>query len=236
MKLFTSTEVSTNKQFEATKEENRLRDITKLLERRKQELKDLEIDFEFTVGEQVKTWDAIKLERNTEIAELEAKIAVLEERRRQNLHPLELKSEDLDRLQKKLNKKDSLLNKKLEDADEKLDTLENKLTELGDREQVLDTQLKMHTKAQQGIDSQRAQVALQAHELSESMDKSYKEDRIRKNELKRLESSIELREKAITYRLGEIEQKENSFASREKALKDKYDTLERTAKKLGIVV
>jgi chromosome segregation ATPase len=228
MKLFSSTEVITNKQQQTVSDIHRVKEVNELLEKRRKELRELEVDFDYVLEQQQNKWEEEKARNNKEINDLKSQVMQLEARRKQNLLPLEQQSEELDALKKKLAKKELDLAKKEEEMDEKLELLEEKLSEAEDREQELDRQYRLHAMAQEGIASQKANIALQAKELNSKLNDAFKEDKLRKNEILRLQATLDLKEKALQDKEKELKKIEAGFADRERAIKDRYETLQRT--------
>ncbi len=233
MKLLDTKEVATNSQQRASIDINTLNNLTDLIDKKRKEIKNLEIDFNFTLEKQQSVWEDEKEKNNREIERLKREIEILEQRRRDNLLPIELRSEDLDKLQAKLEKRKEVLNRKMEEMEETKDKLEEKIEDYNERAREIDKQAQLQTIAQKGIESQRVQIANQAKDLQEMMEKANEEDRRRKNELVRLQSAIDLKEKSLIEKEAKMKLIEEGYVAREKSIQDRYETLQRTLQRFN---
>lgn len=232
MKLFSPLEVNTSKEKQISTDIQRLASVSKELIRKRQELEKLNLEFEISGERQNLQWEKDKAENAKICNALIAEVQILEERKRQALLPLTEKWKEIEVIEKKLKEKEEELIIKEDNLDSKIELLEEKLTTIGEREIDADKLGKQQMIAQEGIDAQKEQIALQAKQMNESIIKASGEQKAREQAISRLESSIKLRELAVKSREAELSKIEAGFESREKAIKDKYDTLNRTINRI----
>lgn len=230
MKLFSATEVASKREVQSVAEIKRLETVSKGLIEKRRELEALEADFEFALKAHGERWEREMTEYTTKINALKAEVIRLEERRKQNLFPLEEKFEQVEDMSKKLAIREAEFAKKVEDFDERSELLEEKLTEVGERETEVARLSRLQNLAQQGIDTQKAQITLQAKEMNKKLSESLRDIREKENEISRLEATLSLKEKALADKEADISKREAGFAERERAIQDRYATLERAIK------
>lgn len=232
MKLFSPLEVNNSKEKEISVGIQRLASLNKEITRKRQELEKLNLEFEISGERQNIQWEKDKAENAKICNALIKEVQILEERKKQALLPLTEKWKEIEVIEQKLKQKEVDLEEKDEKLSEQLELLEEKLSSLGEREINADKLGKQQAIAQEGIDSQKAQIALQAKQMNETIVKATIEAKARETAISKRESAIKLRELALEDKLKEIEQIEAGYASREKAIKDKYETLNRTLERI----
>jgi chromosome segregation ATPase len=233
MKLFSALDVASKRENIAVAETKRLDTVSKELLRKRTELQKLDVDFDFATNTRNEQWIKDTEEHTVKIDALKAEVARLEERRKQNLFPLEEKFEQVDAIAKKLAIKEAKFKEKEEDFESRSEFLQEKLTELSEREAHADKLGKLQSVSQQGIDSQKAQIALQAKEMSKVIEDNLREIGMRNNAIARREGIASLQEKHLVDREKEIAKTLASFVDRETKLQDQYRMLERTKKEIN---
>lgn len=230
MKLFNSTEVISKREAISNAETRRLETVSKELLNKRQQLQALELDFEVAINLQSEKWESSLAEWAKKKLDLEREVIRLEERRKQNLFPLEAKFEKVEDMSKKLAIREAKFNKKEEEFEERAELLQEKLSAVAERESEADRLSKLQLLAEQGIASQRAQIALQAKEMSKSIESSLNDISIKGALLSRRETSNSLKEKALVDKEKELAKIEAGFSERERGIQDRYATLERAIK------
>lgn len=230
MRLFSSTEVVSNREAITVAEIRRLETVNKELTVKRHELEKLEGDFNFALDVNRKQFEEERAEHSRIINALKTEVEQLEARKLQNLIPLEVDAKKLENERKRLSKLEARLKEEQEDIEEKSELLQDKLTEVSQRSAELDNFSKKQTLAQQGIDSQRAQIALQAEEMSKVMISTRADFNTQQNVILRQEAVLKLKEEQLASKEKEIIVRENDFARREALLADRYAMLERTQK------
>ena len=230
MKLFSVSEVASNREAQTVSEIKRLDTVNKGLTNKRHELERLEADFVAILDRQRNTLETELSEHATKINSLVSEVSRLESRKKQALIPLEEDAKKLETKDKELSEKEADLKKNEDDLDEKSELLQEKLSTVAIRESQVSGMAQKQSVAQQGIDQQKAQIALQAQEMSKAMVSTIAEFNIRENAVLRREIALGLQEKQLADKEKEIVSRENDFARREALLKDRFDMLERTKK------
>jgi len=227
MKLFSSTEVITNKEQQISRDLLRVNSIDKELNNKRLLLSQLEKEFEDTLKRQREDWE---YEENLFIQnknKLKTETEGLEQRKKQALIPLAEKENELDERSKLIDKILKELEQKNEDFIDSIEALEERLTEISIREQEADRVSKLQLKKKKGIEAQQEQISNQAKEFNDMMAKAVADISEKDSKLSRKETKLLLRENAIKEREIEISKIEKGFTDRERAITDKYNTLQR---------
>ena len=230
MKLFTTTEVRNDKERQITADMSRLDSVNDELVRKRKELSFLEQEFNLTLESQHEIWRKESSEYITKINDLKTQVEQLEVRKKSSLTPIETQIEELDKVSKIIDSRETSLKEKEEEFEEKVNLLEDKLTKVSEQEREADRIIKLQANAQKGIDLQKEQITKQARDLSETMQKSILENASQERKLKKLEVELSLKEKALSDKELKLIKIEQGFVERERAIKDKYETLQRSIK------
>jgi len=173
MKLFKSTEIITNKEAQASFDIKRFQTINSEIQRKEAELKRLELDFEFVLENQRKVMNEEVSILTHKKEALQTEIANLEQTRKNNLTPLELRKEELDKFEILLDKKNAKLSIMLEEFDVKTELLQDKLDEVGAREIELRQVALKQKNTQLSIDQQKESISKQLTELNFLIEKMH---------------------------------------------------------------
>lgn len=228
MKLFTPTEVVTNKERQATVDLKRIGVINSEIAKKRQELDAVTSEFEKTLERQRENWEKEQAEAITVMNILNSEVQVLEERKRQALMPLQEKEKELNAFQTSLEERDVELASNLSRVESHLERLEEKLSQVAEREVEVARIAKIQENRQKGIDMQSEQIKQQSKALTESIKTSFEVITERENELAKRELELTMRTNALISRENELNNIEQSFKDRERVLQDKYETLQRT--------
>jgi hypothetical protein len=230
MKLFSSTEVITNKQKQAGVDERRINTINIEIVKKRQELQAIEIEFDRTLDRQHRQWEQEKNEKINEIQKLEAEVRALEHRKCQALLPLDEKIKEIEQLSLVLEDKSKYLERRESALDEQIEVLEERLSEVAEREQAADMVSKIQLNAQKGIDAQREQVQAQSKNFTLMLDSTLAGIQEKEQRLNIKQTQIDLKEQALNDKEKELIKIEQGFNDRERAINDKYETLQRALK------
>jgi chromosome segregation ATPase len=232
VKLFSSNAVASNREAQAVSEIKRLDTVNKELTTKRLELIKLEADFVVALDQQTTQYEKEQAEHNIKVNLLKEEVVRLEERKKQALIPLEENYKKIDTKNSELLIKEAELQKREEEIEERAELLQEKLSDVSDREVQADIIAQKQVVTQLGIDHQKAQSALQAKEMSETMITSLAELGTRENAVSRRETTTSLKEKELIGKEEQLAKIETGFVNREIKLQDQYLMLERTTKEI----
>ena len=233
MKLFSVADVAAKKEAQTVDGIRRLQTLNKELLQSYQNLNKIEADFDITIETQQAQWLKEQGAHMDIVAKLKGEVIHLEERKVQALIPLEETAKKLDDKDKELSLWESELKNTNEELDEKSELLQEQLSTVAERETHADKVARLQTIAQQGIDTQKAQITLQSSELGKVIDKAIQDDLARQNAISRRETVLQLRDKGLTAKEERTQATERDLVQREERLKDRYLMLERTEKEIN---
>lgn len=232
MKLFTVADLASKKEAQTVADIRRLQTVSKELLQSHQSLNKLEADFALTMEKQREQWTE---ENNTQTAigdALRHEVMRLEERKQQALIPLEQRAQELDNRDKELSQWESELAQKTDSLTDEAELLQEKLSAVAEREshaKKIGRELQL---ASDGIVAQKAQIALQAHELGKEITSAIQADIERQNAVERREIAMNLKEGGMIAREERLALLDQDLSMREDRLKDRYLMLERTTQEL----
>ena len=230
MKLFTVAQQVSSREAITTSEIKRLDTVNKELTKKRHELEQLEADFVVLIDRQREQLEVLQSKNIKELNTFTSQVQVLENRKQQALIPLEVEAKKLDTEHKGLSLWEARLKERQEEIEEQAEILQERLSEVSGRESDVNHIAKKQVISQQGIDAQRAQVALQSKEMSNAMVSTIAEFNTRDSSISRRETVSSLKEEQLASKEKEIIARENDFARREALLADRYAMLERTIK------
>lgn len=230
MKLFSSTEVITNKQKQAGVDERRINTINVEIAKKRQELQAIENEFDDTIDRQHRAWKKDELVFIENIQALRAEVHVLEERKKQALIPIDEKVKEIEQFAASVEDKSKYLDQRERTLDEQIEVLEERLSEVAEREQAADMVSKIQANAQKGIDQQREQIQVQSKNFTSMLDSTLLGIQEKEQRLNIKQAQNDLKEQALNDKEKELNKIEQGFKDRERAINDKYETLQRALK------
>lgn len=228
MKLFSTTEVITNKENQLHRDIVRIDSIKKELTSKRLLLQKLETEFEETLKRQRENW--LK-EENKYIESknaIEKETEELEKRKKQALIPLEEREKVISEHENEIKNILAELERKNEDFVNNIEALEKRLEEVSEREQEAERISKIQLKKKEGIEIQQELISNQSKDFNDMMTKAIADISKKSSVLSKKETELLLKETALKDKELELGKIEKGFADREKAIIDKYNTLQRS--------
>lgn len=232
LKLLSTTEASTKARKATEAEKHRLVEVQTLITQKYKELSQAETDFADALLKQQGVWaDHLKtFEEKRD--QLKKEVEELEERRRQALIPLTEREKMLDTKHSALVTWEESLATKEEDLEAKSGLLTVKLDEVAERELQADTMAKSLTKREEGIQLQAGQITRDQALLATASTDLTKRVNEAEHAITLKWAAVNAREQNLIERERKVQEAEAGFAARERVIQDKYDTLERTTKRI----
>ena len=191
MKLLTPTQQVSDKEKMTVINIKRSMDLDKELERKQRALEKVNIEYEIAIQRQTISLETEKGGYISQINALKEEVKLLEERKKEALAPLSEKEKELEKINEIIKKEKKRLNDKEQLLDENCELLMTKLTEVEDRELSANDMSQKQVLAQQGIDSQKEQIALQAQQFNDFAQKAIEDFKTKENYLNTKEAKIE---------------------------------------------
>lgn len=232
MKLFTVADLVSKKEAQTVADIRRLQTVSKELLQSHQNLNKLEADFALTIEKQREQWTEENNAQALIVTNLLNEVRRLEERKQQALIPLEQRAQELDNERKELSRWESELAQKTDSLTDEAELLQEKLSAVAERESHAKKVGRELQLASDGIAAQKAQIALQAHELGKEITSAIQADIERQNAVQRREIAMNLKEGGMIAREERLTLLDQDLSMREDRLKDRYLMLERTTKEI----
>lgn len=228
MKLFSATEVITNKEQQTAADLIRIKSVSKELLKKRQLLQEAENDFYSTLGRQEVQFEEAKAEFNLKIEELKQEVGQLEARKHQALIPIEERERASLEVAEKLSAKEIELKAEFEKVDKLLISLEERLSAVAEREAEAEKTSRNQFHAQNGINIQSELIKSQTAELNDKMKQSLAEIEEKNRKVLIREQNVTRKESALDDKVKWIMETEEGFEAQRRELRDKYATLEAT--------
>jgi DNA repair exonuclease SbcCD ATPase subunit len=197
MKLMPPTEVLSVKEKQLAINLQRSASLDKELVRKRQELEELEAEFNVRIQRQKDNWNIEKGRHLALISSLTAEVRALEKKKDKVLPPLDKRWQELERAEAILKKEKDLVAQKSLEFDDKLDQLESRLSDIADRELAASNLASQQRMKQEGINAQSEAIKAQARQINGITAKLMGDYKAKDAELSAKQAQLELSAKII---------------------------------------
>jgi len=233
MKLLSSKEQTSKTDRELTLKKLRTAEITEEFERKRGSLNEINDEFENALKKQRVLFVKEKEEQLQQILSLKKEVQELEKRRFLALLPLDEEKKKIENEREQLIAEKEVLNSEksyfevsVENFKDQLDKVSEREVSISKREMVIDAR-------EQGVRLQSESIKKQSEELSLRMERFIQESNVQTRIFTSKEVEVTAKQEIVTIAENRLKTWEKDLVDRERALKDKYQTLERTIKRIN---
>jgi hypothetical protein len=232
MKLLLPQQHKQTKEKEDAIKRIRTAEITKEYEDKLRLLNILNADFEKALEVQKDTYADEKDTHALWRADAEAEVRMLETRKANALLPIEKRESEVSIKEEELREGQESLKKAQADFEDEKELMYKRLAEVGERETEVKHLQDSLVSQKRGNDTQAESIKQQSKQLSKTLEELAKDSAKRELDYSKRKTILDARDEALASKDKRLSTLEQDLVNRERALTDKYQTLERTIKRL----